>query len=161
MVASLAKRKRMLLTANILLSVGIVACAAALLLWPASLPAESKHKGRGRNDNATPTAKPIRPLSHYKQIESRHLRKPLFDPKPVKVVKAPPPKPVLTVILEGTVLEPGFTYAILKNRKGETKFVGIGESFENAEVAAITENAATVDFHGEKITLSVGKKGGR
>jgi len=154
MVGSYRQQRKLLLAANVILGAGIVGCLVGFL-FPAgiketAMPRSSRYDMR---ENELPAT--MKPLKDYDVIFARDLRKPLYDPKPVEVVQTPPPKPPLTVDLVGTVLEDGFTYAILKNRSGQTSFVSIGESLDGAEVTKIEKDSATVQFGGESIVLKV------
>lgn len=154
MVGTFRQHRRMLIAVNVILGFGILCCFAGFFIPPHI----QESAGGGFSPNVVhveETQSTIRPLKDYDAIFVRNLRKPLYDPKPVNVVKAPPPKPQLTVDLLGTVLEDGFTYAILKNRSGKTSFVSIGEALDGAEVTKIEKDSATVTFHGETILLKV------
>ena len=162
MVTALRKRRRILILVNLLLSATLVATGYALVFVPIDEPVEQQNSGKKSAEISELMDPAARPLSTYAVIYKRQLRKPLFDPKSKTVAgaKAAPPKPKLTVTLTGTVIEPGFTYAMLRGKSGEVKFVGIGQTIDNAEVTAVGANSATVKFHGDSITLKV-KKGGR
>ena len=162
MVGKLRRRRRVLIAANTALATGVVACIYAFATVPlvagraADRTPGQTAAGRG------PGQSPVDSLSAYAVIHQRDLRKPLFDPKPAPPpVKRPKPKPRLTVHLMGTVLEPGFTYAILKSASGKTQFVGVGQSFQGAEVTAIAENSATVTYRGQSVTLKIQQKEAR
>jgi hypothetical protein len=149
---------------NLLLAASLAAMACMLVITPIDAPAEPQRAEPGNESIADISDHAPRPLSAYAEIHKRLLRKPLFDPKPAAIAarakKAPPPKPKLTLSLTGTVLEPGFTYAMLKGVSGQVKFVAIGQTLDNATVTAITANSATLKFHGDLITLQV-NQGGR
>lgn len=154
MVVAYRQQRKMLLAAGVILGLGIVGCLVGFMF-----PAGIKEPTMSRSSRDVVQVKELpsttKPLKEYGVIFARDLRTPLYDPKPVEVVKAPPPKPQLTVDLVGTVLEDGFTYAILKNRSGKTSFVSIGESLDGAEVTKIEKDSATVKFSGESIVLKV------
>ena len=164
MVTTLRKRRRMLIMVNLLLLACLAAIGYALVLTPIDEPVEQQVSGKKTIELSDIMDTAAEPLSAYAAIYKRELRKPLFDPKPAAVAKArtkaPPPKPKLTITLTGTVIEPGFTYAMLRGKSGEVKFVSIGQTLDNAEVTAVTANSATVKFHGDSITLKVNKGGG-
>jgi len=162
MVTTLRKRRRILITVNFLLSAALVAVGCGFVFVPIDERAEAQTSGRKTAEISQIVDRTAEPLRTYSGIYRRELRKPLFDPKPTVVtkVKAAPPKPKLTVILTGTVIEPGFTYAMLRGKSGSVKFVSVGQTFENAEVMAVTADSATVKFHGEEIRLKV-RKGDR
>lgn len=159
MVGTLRQHRKILLAANAVLGLGIVFCLIGFF-FPTYIKESTKSVSLQNLVHVEEAQSTIKPLKDYDVIFTRNLRKPLYDPKPVKVVKSPPPKPQLTVNLLGTVLEDGFTYAILKNRSGKTSFVPIGEALDGAEVTKIEKDSATVSFHGESIVLKVkGKEG--
>ena len=164
MVTALRKRRRMLIVVNLLLLAGLAATGYAIVLMPIDEPVERQAPGEKDAELSEIMVPAAEPLSAYTAIYQRELRKPLFDRKLTAVarVKAPPPKPKpkLTVTLTGTVIEPGFTYAMLRGKSGQVKFVSVGQTLDKAEVTAVTANSATVKFHGDSITLKV-NKGGR
>ncbi len=147
---------------NLLLSVALVAVGSAFVLIP--LDESSGQQSPGEKNAGLSKIMPPEnePLSAYSAICQRELRKPLFDAKVsvVSTAKAPPPKPKLAVTLTGTVIEPGFTYAMLRGKSGQVKFVSVGQVIDDAEVTEITSSSVTVKFHGDSITLKV-SKGGR
>ena len=98
-------------------------------------------------------------MSSYAVVYQRALRKPLYDPKPIVVRKAPPPKPKLGVELVGTVVEPGFTYGLFRTKSGRTKLVTVGGEIEGAQLAGVRDGSATLRFNDELITLEVKPKG--
>ncbi|MCY2927609.1 MAG: hypothetical protein NT031_19650, partial [Planctomycetota bacterium] len=61
----------------------------------------------------------------------------------------------------GTVMEPGFTYAMLRDKAGRVHYTGVGEELDDVKVLVIAEGSVTVEFHGDRIDLPVGKGGGR
>ncbi|MBN1941692.1 MAG: hypothetical protein JW849_00190 [Phycisphaerae bacterium] len=148
------RHRRLLVAADVILGLGVLGCLVGFL-FPVDVQESPRDALAREATQAEAMQTTIKPLKNYDIIFARDLRKPLYDPKPVNVVKTPPPKPPLTVDLLGTVLEDGFTYAILKNRSGKTSFVPIGESLDGAEVTKIEKNSATVSFHGESIVLKV------
>jgi hypothetical protein len=90
----------------------------------------------------------------YDAIGKRNLQQPLYDSA---APNQPPPKP--TVKLVGTVLEPGFTYAMLKTKDGQVKGVSVGETVDGAEVTEVKVDSVTVKFAGEMHTLKVESPG--
>jgi len=159
MVTALRRRKRVLIALNVLLVVWLTAIGLALVLTPAdNLSDRPKNINRKTAEHSQIPDLSTPPLSAYVDICKRPLRKPLFDPKPIDIVQAKktaPPKPRLTVTLVGTVLEPGFTYAMLRGKSEQMKFIGIGQSLDDAEVTAITARSVTLKFHGDSITLRI------
>jgi type II secretory pathway component PulC len=133
---------------------GVVASAALLPLDVGGLASPSGKKALA----ATQPARKAESLGAYAVIYQRDLRKPLFDPEAAKV-EAPKPPP-LTVTLKGTVVEDGFSYAILRNKGGEEKLLKVGDSLEGAEVVSIEQGEATVHFYGQTITLKAQLKEG-
>jgi type II secretory pathway component PulC len=108
---------------------------------------------------AAPTAQPaplVRkvPLIAYETISKRNLLQPLYDSA---APNQPPPKP--SVKLVGTVIEPGFTYAMLKTKEGQVKGVSVGETVDGAEVTEVKADSVTVKFAGEMHTLKVEGQG--
>jgi len=162
MVNALARRRRLLILVNLLLLAALAAAGYGLIMTPIDAPAEQHAADVKPESIADIGDHAARPLTAYADIHKRLLRKPLFDPKPTTVArrKAAARKPRLTLTLTGTVIEPGFTYAMLRGAAGQVKFVAIGQSLDNATVTAITANSATVKFHGDSITLQV-SRGGR
>lgn len=154
MVGTFRQQRKMLITANIILGLGVVGCLVGFL-FPVGINKPAINHSSRETAQVEELSSTIKSLKEYDVIYARDLRKPLYDPKPVKVVKTPPPKPQLTVSLVGTVLEDGFTYAILKNRSGKTSFVSIGESLDGAEVSKIEKDSVTVTFSGDSIVLKV------
>lgn len=152
-------RKRLLLAANAILAIAIVACVCLCVLLPPRVK-NAKFSPKDKTLSAGNKAMGrVGPLELYAVIYERDIRKPLFDPKPIRTVKVEPPKPKLTIRLIGTAVEPGFTYGLFRTKSGESKLVSIGQTIGGAEVTAVGEGTATVKFHGELITLKVESKG--
>ena len=105
----------------------------------------------GRNARGVPE------LSALMAAAAVDLRKPLYDvpPPPPAVAAPPPPPPPLNVKLAGTVVEEGYSRAILVNPEGRTEFKRIGERSGDAEVLQIQPGKVTVRYHGEPIELTV------
>lgn len=141
----------------------LIASTAGLVILNFVFPPKTKAVSRRGDINTRPTTQPdyttLQPLQSYAGIYKRDLRKPLYDPKPKAVIKVAPVKPKLTIQLLGTVVEPGFTYAILKDSKGKTKFVSVGQSLDGAELKSISAKSITVIFNGEEQILSTKKDG--
>jgi hypothetical protein len=154
---NLRTQKRLLVALNAVLAAGVLASAGPLLL-PLEVEAPVARKDVTRQAATGPAAKTT-PLSDFAVIHARDLKKPLFD---VVATAAPPPdvpKPQLTVTLVGTAVEPGFTYGLFRLKSGEVKIVERGQTIEGAEVTEVSEDSATVRFHGELITLKAERKG--
>jgi hypothetical protein len=154
MVGTFRQHKRMLIAVNVIFGFGILCCIVGFII-PAHIKEIPKSVSSQNITSPEEIATTVKPIKAYEVIMAGDIRAPLYDPKPVKIVKTPPPKPQLTVNLLGTVLEDGFTYAILKNRSGKTSFVSIGESLDGAEVTKIEKDSATIKFSGDLIVLKV------
>jgi len=150
---TLQAQKRLLWTLNAVLAAAIVAAGAGFAFWPlpkfdagpGSPPAPASRGSVARE-------KP--PLSAYAVIYQQDLLAPLWD---VVETKAPPPQPAVT--LAGTVIQPGFTYALLKNKAGEVKWVAVGQALDGAEVLEIATDSAVIRFGGATYTLKIQKEG--
>lgn len=109
------------------------------------------------SDHGTP---PEPTLASFEPHLKLDLRRPLHDPPP-----APPPvapqvaKPVLTVKLAGTIVEPGHSKAMLVTADGRTELKGVGQKSGDAEILSIEEKKITVRFHGEVVELKVASEG--
>lgn len=158
---SLHNQKRLLQAITLLLVAGAIACALLLIFLPLSLPTNNNDKRTASSNNAGDINATQASLQSYTEPLGRDLRYPLYDPKPIQVKAAPPPKPVLKAKLVGTVLEPGFTYAIFTDASGKQTLVPVGQSIEGAEVLEIADGKAVVKFCGETITLMAQKETGQ
>jgi len=142
------------------LAAGLAAAACGLTLSP--LETADARQAPPAAAEATADAAPpaARPLADYQVVWQRNLLAPLFDPAPEAAARAaPPPKPPVTLL--GTVVEPGHTYGMFRDKEGRTKFVRVGQSVDGVEVKAITADGATVLFAGREVTLKVEAKDGR
>lgn len=149
-------RKRLLWAIDAALATAIAACVACV--W---LPLET---------GVVPDAGPVPPLASapaagalplppdaYAVIYQRNLRLPLFDaPASAPTLAVAPPMPVR---LKGTILEPGFCYAVFERTNGESRMVGVGESVDGVEVVAIAAASITVRYNGQLAALAVDKEG--
>jgi len=92
-------------------------------------------------------------------IYGRDWQRPLYDPKPAPKEAAPPPEPPVTLV--GTVIEEGFTVAMLRTRSGPVKMVRTGQTVEGTEVLEVTSDGARVRYAGHEhaLTLEKGKEG--
>jgi hypothetical protein len=153
------QRRRLLILANAAFAAVIAACAWGALWVPLDAadgqPARPAGRGQARSEHG---AAGVGPLSTYSGIYARPLRKPLYDPKPVEIVKLAAPEAKLTAVLAGTMTEPGFTYAIFRVPGGEEKVVPVGQSIEGAEVLEIVHGSVKVRFHGKEMTIQVQKE---
>jgi len=147
----------MLKTAAGLLVVGSVACVVIALAMPpvVAVPAEAEPRRTVRVDLTAG----LLPLDQYDVMYTKNVRKPLYDPPPV-VVPPPvaPPPPPLTLQLLGTVLEPGFEYAVVRTGAGQEKLMTVGETLDGAELLRLDAATATVRFAQQERTLKVQKK---
>ena len=150
-------QKRMLKTAAGLLVAGSVACVVVALATPpvVAVPDNSEPRRTTRADLDAG----LLPLDQYDAIYQKDVRRPLYDPPPV-VVPPPvtPPPPPLTLQLLGTVLEPGFEYAVVRTGMGQEKLMTVGETLDSAELLRLDAATATVRFAGQERTLKVQKK---
>jgi hypothetical protein len=149
---TLQAQKRLLWTLNAVLATAIVAASAGFAFWP--LPKFDAGPAGPPIAPRASAAKERPPLSAYAVIYQQDLLAPLWD---VVETKAPPPQPVVT--LAGTVIQPGFTYALLKNKAGEVKWVAVGQALDGAEVLEIAADSAVIRFGGATYTLKIQKEG--
>jgi hypothetical protein len=148
---TLRTQKRLLWTLNAVLAAAIVGSAAGFLCWP--LPKFDAGPAAPPTAPRAATAKDRPLLSAYAVIYQQDLLAPLWD---VVETKAPPPQPAVT--LAGTVIQPGFTYALLKNKAGEIKWVAVGQALDGAEVLEIAADSAVIRFGGSTYTLKIQKE---
>jgi len=151
MVMPLRKQKRLLALTCTVLALAIVACLAAGAL-PVGIEQDDNASDPTGTDHATLYGTPTGPLADYAAIWGGNPRGSIYPPPPPPPPVARKKKP-LTVRLTGTVVEPGFTYAILCGKSGQSKFVAIGQSLDGAEVVEVAADSATVRFDGESIVL--------
>jgi hypothetical protein len=147
-------RKRLVIAANASLAVALIACLAWAIL-PANVDISPQTGGL-----STAPAGPMRaesPLSanDYSIIYQIDLRQPLVDPPPAAAPAPTQAQVTVPVRLVGTVVEPGFSYAMLRNSAGEVKTVGVGESVDGVEVVSIVPGSAVVRYSGQTATLKV------
>ena len=161
MVMTQRKRRRLLVLADLLMALGIAACLYGAFFLPLDPSATRAPTVRQAQLESRRTEQKVGPLSAYAVIYGRDLRKPLYDPEPVPVVKARPPEPRLSVTLAGTVVEPGFSRALLRTAGGDEKLVSVGEVIDKAEVLAIADGSVRLKFSGKEITLKVQREGGQ
>ena len=159
---NLYRTKRVLWLASVLLGAGAILAGLLGAFGPLQIgggPTDARG-ATGESDRADSAEEAGVPLKHYEVIWQRNLRRPIFDPPPVIRVKVSPPKPKLKVRLVGTVLEPGFTYAIFTDSGGKTVLKRIGESIQGARVESISDGRVTVALAGRTLILKVEKKKG-
>ncbi len=150
---TLHTQNRMLWTLDVLLALAVVAGGAGLALWPIGR-FEDDGVAEGVPPAATQAAADL-PLSAYAVLYDKDLLRPLYDAAPTVAAKTPPPKPTVTLV--GTVIEQGFTYAMLRTKDGQVKMVAAGQTVEGAEVTEITSDSTTVRFGGQTHTLKIQK----
>jgi hypothetical protein len=139
------------------LALAAAAGGAALALWPLA-PLGDDPGAAAPSAPAAPAA-PARehaPLAAYAVVYQADLQRPLFDPPPPQA--APPPRPNLALM--GTVIERGFTCALLKTPAGQVQWLSVGQAIDGAEVTAIAADSVSVRFAGEVFTLKVQAEGG-
>ena len=153
---TLHTQNRMLWTLNVLLALAVVAGGAGLALWPIG-----RVEGDGAAEGVPPAATQAAaadtdlPLSAYAVLYEKDLLRPLYDAAPTVAAKTPPPKPTVTLV--GTVIEQGFTYALLRTKDGQVKMVAAGQVVDGSEVTEITSDSTTVRFGGATHTLKIQK----
>ena len=152
--------RRLLAGLCAVLATGLAAAASGLALSPLETADVRQAPSAAAETVADAAAPAARPLADYQVVWQRNLLAPLFDPTPEAAAKAAPP-PKLPVTLLGTVVEPGHTYGMFRDKEGRTRFVRVGQSVDGAEVRAITADGATVLFAGREMTLKVETKDGR
>jgi hypothetical protein len=148
-------RRRALWALNALLLGGIAATVAWAATVPVRTPPLSETTTTQPAGDGSAHRAARRKAEYREQLLARDLRKPLYDPKPVEVVVQPKPKPPLTLTLTGTAVDPGFTAAFLRTRRGETHIVAVGESLDGAKVLKVTADSATLLWHEEEKNLTV------
>ena len=154
---TLRTQRRLLWGLNAALALGVVACAAGLFLVPVErFDAEGATTSVGVAGVPAAPGEAL-PLSAYAVIHARNLQRPLYDPKPVVTKPPPPPKPTVTLV--GTVIEEGFTYALLKTKAGQVKMASVGQTVDGAEVVGIAADSATIRFVGRTHVLTMQKEG--
>ncbi len=151
-------QKRLLWTLSAVLVLAVAATGGALFLRPverfdAAAKTDPASGGGLQPDDPNENL----PLSAYAVIYEADLQRPLYDPGPVAAKPAPPPKPTITLV--GTVIEEGFTYALLKTRAGQVKMASVGQTVDGAEVVGIAADSATIRFAGRTHVLTMQKEG--
>jgi len=152
-----ARRRHLVLIMDLALALGIAATFTVGLTWPLAATGGAEDRTAATVSAATQPARTSRPLGYYAVIWQKDLRRPLYDPPPVAVIRKKPAKSKLRIKLVGTVIEPGFSYAIVKTDSGQTRLVAVGQSAEGAEVVSVRDGTATIRFAGEVRQLTVEK----
>jgi len=171
------QRKRLLSFSTAL----VVACAggvlAAGLMLPIDVGAELAPPEIAPNiantapDDATdathaPKSNTARPsLQRVRQLCSRNLHKPLYDPEPepAKTFDAKPkpePKPdPLKATLIGTAIERGRSMALFQKTDRSIKVCAVGESFQQGDhpvtIKQIRSTSVTVEYQGKTRELEI------
>ena len=153
--------KHLLLAASLALAGGLVLSVYLLAARPVECPRAKPAAGTASPATGEPVEAAPPAGADYAVIYRRDLLKPLYDPKPEPKVETKPPPPKLRVTLEGTAVEPGFTYGVFRTADGKTRLVSVGETIAEAEVLEIRNGEAVVRHHGREITLEVPEKGDR
>jgi len=148
-------QRRLVLALDAVLALALVATGAGLAAWPLGRLG-SDDNGSVNRSRDTAVEQDRLPLSAYAVIWNKNLQQPLYDPKPAVVAEKPPPKPALTVV--GTVIEEGFTYALVKTQGGQVKMARVGQTVDGAEVLVVTADSVTVRFAGQEHVLKVEKE---
>jgi len=155
---SLRTWKRALTALAVALAAATAAAAWALVCLPLAVDDPAPQAADRTADDET-AAQPARHhLSDYAVVYERNLLAPLYDAAPAAVVAREAPPPRLEVRLEGTAVEPGFTYALVRTKDGKTRFVSVGQTVAGAEVVAIGNGQATFSLGGRQVVLKVEKK---
>jgi hypothetical protein len=158
---TLRAKKRLLWTLSGALALGLVATAGGMALAPLKVPTPGAPPRPGLDRETPPEPGEPVPLSAYAAAYERNLQRPLYDPKPPVVVKRPPPPPKPPpVTLKGTMVEPGFVFAVFRTQDGRQRTVRVGEEVEGAELVGVTPGAAVLRFEGREHTLQAPKVGG-
>ncbi len=155
---SISTKRRLLSAANIAMAAAVVICIGSCFI-SSDVGAQNLSRSGTAGTIASSANETQPPLEEYAVIYSRDLRKPVFDIKPPDPIKVEPPKPKFKATLTGTVLEPGFTYALFRTSSGEDKLISVGQSIEDAEVTAIESETVTLNFHGDVLKLTVKQDG--
>ena len=151
-------RKRLLVGVYMALAAGFAATFAAALKPSQDMAVDSRGRAPGPSATAA-DAVDIEAAAAYAMIYQRDVRRPLYDPPPVRVAKPTPRQPKLTIQLTGTVIEPGSAMGLFRTSDSRHKFAGVGDIVEGAEVLSVVEGRASVKFEGRMFTLDVPKKG--
>ena len=154
---SFRSRKRLLWSANVVFTLGILSCSAVMIFLPMDprvtrLPEQKKSEMS--KASGTSAAQKVAPLEKYAAIYQRDLRKPLFDAAP-GVSDPSKPKRTLAVTFVGMAEDPGLTYGFFRDSHGNVLLVRIGQKIEEAEVMSIVDGVATLKFEGDLVTLSL------
>lgn len=110
-------------------------------------------------DSPTPTddaaASAQSALADARSAWNLNLQRPLFDPPPPPP-PAPPTPPPLSVRLQGTIIEPGYSRAIFISATGQTQLCAVGQAAEGgAEVLSIEREVVRVRYQGREMDLRV------
>ena len=148
------QRGHLVLAANAALAAGI-ALTLAWAIWPGELPDPSHGQMLGRAAGQAAHEESETFCGDYSAIYQADLRAPLFDAPPVQMPPASAPAVVVPVRLLGTIVEEGFSYAMLRGAGGESRTASIGETVDGVEILSIAASSATVRYSGQTMTLKV------
>jgi type II secretory pathway component PulC len=139
------------LTASGQLAVGL---AAALLLyhWPYPSPPGASTTVQAAPVTAHKPTQVLPPWEEIRRAMSVDLRRPLFDPPP-PVAKAPPPPKPLMIKLEGTIIEPDNSVAMIVDSRGQMKWYTVGQKVEEATLMKIEPDVVTLKHHGRSVRV--------
>ncbi len=157
---TLRTKRRLLWGLNALFALVLVGAGGGLVLAPLDEPAPpvSPRPDPVTQKPAEPPEPP--PLSAYAAAWQRDLQRPLYDPVPPVVIRKPPPPPKPPPLaLQGTIVEPGFAFAVLVTKDGRQRTVRVGQEVDGAELVRVTSDAAVVRFDGREHTLQAPKRG--
>jgi hypothetical protein len=154
---TLRRTRRFLWTLCGALALAVVVTGAGLVAWPLEGPGDGTAASPTAGGNPiTGTTRERLSLSAYACLWEKDLQRPLYDPAPAVAKPKPPPVPGVTLV--GTVIEEGFTYALLKTKAGQVKMVSVGQTVEGAQVLVITANSTTIRLGGHEHVLKIEKE---
>ncbi len=144
------------------LAAGVVVVAAGAVLSPVGAGAGNVPAGAPAGAATGAPAAARAALAQYAPAWKRPLRSPLYPPPPPLPPPPPPPepKPKLSVRLRATVVEPGFSQALLAAGKAEL-WRCVGEAAGDAKVLSIADGRVVVLFAGERHVLILPKPGAK
>ena len=152
------KQRQLLWVGNLILGASVLLAVYWLAIRP--VPVQAPSPGKSQNvPGVSAGAANSKPLTAYSSVWQRDLRKPLFD-EATTTAAVSAPKTRLNVTLMGTVVDPGYSYALLRSGSGQTKLVEIGQVIDGAELTEVNADTVTMKFGGETVTLQIQKQGG-
>jgi hypothetical protein len=144
------KRLTLWLTAAALSAVAAGAIAYSVLV-PIDLPQIASKAPRGPVRAAA-----TEPAVDFQALEDLDLRRPIVDPvttSPAAVAQAAYAPPLPVRLVTGTVVEPGYSYAVLSMTNGKTVLEKVGDRVSGAEVVAVNDGSVTLNYFGRTVTL--------